>query len=593
MFFEFNPDGKNESIPSFDEMMLPVLEALLKNGGKASNEEIDLLVIELMNLPKDIMAIRHNDTSSRSEVSYRLAWARTYLKKYGMIRNESRGIWSLTDNFDGNLQTIDIEDIKRSVRNENHEKQRTCEDESNNLNGFETVQAFENMTISLLKDLASSQGKQAYLAYSDQFDLGIDLILPQGIDDCSESLDCVIKYFSTRNEKGSIDLSIIIDKHKSRSGKILLVTNVVISKEEISRIGDKIIVWDKDELIKKIDPEKPYAQYLLNAREALIKDIVRSENLDKNKDKEMFINNVKRAFKREDMTLFLGAGVSQDGGIPLWSTLIKQLHISMIHKLTENDELSFEEQKMISGLATDNEINSPLLQMRYIKSAFSASEYYEFVYSVLYKEKLNIEGELLNSIAKICTPQRSYCGIKCVVTYNFDDLLEKKLKQKDISFNVISCEEDKQLVERLNVYHVHGFLPSNKKMASSEPDLIFSEEDYHKVYRDAYSWSNLVQLNSLRENTCLFIGCSLTDPNLRRLLDVASRNGEKPRHYAFMKKSEIKDIKKIVIQNKDLIQIYQRINDNIQTGYYSQLGINIIWVDEYEEIPIILNSFLN
>jgi len=66
--------------------------------------------------------------------------------------------------------------------------------------------------------------------------------------------------------------------------------------------------------------------------------------------------------------------------------------------------------------------------------------------------------------------------------------------------------------------------------------LIFSEEDYNKIYSDAYSWSNLAQLNSFRDNTCLFIGCSLTDPNLRRLLDVAARSGEKPRHYAFLKK---------------------------------------------------------
>jgi restriction system protein len=31
-----------------------------------------------------------------TEVGYRLAWARTYLRKYGLLENSSRGVWSLT-----------------------------------------------------------------------------------------------------------------------------------------------------------------------------------------------------------------------------------------------------------------------------------------------------------------------------------------------------------------------------------------------------------------------------------------------------------------------------------------------------------------
>lgn len=44
--------------------------------------------------------------------------------------------------------------------------------------------------------------------------------------------------------------------------------------------------------------------------------------------------------------------------------------------------------------------------------------------------------------------------------------------------------------------------------------------------------------------------------------------------------------------NKDILRLYQTIDDNIQTAYYKNLGLNIIWIDDFEEIPQILNGFL-
>lgn len=147
-------------------------------------------------------------------------------------------------------------------------------------------------------------------------------------------------------------------------------------------------------------------------------------------------------------------------------------------------------------------------------------------------------------------------------------------------------------IDRLNIYHVHGYLPSKLDIIDGEPNLVFSEEDYHKVYRDAYSWSNLMQLNAFRDSTCLFIGCSLTDPNLRRLLDVAARSGENPRHYAFLKRDRIGLKSDSKEKHEELLSLYQRIDDNIREGYFRELGLNVIWVDEYEEIPEILIGLL-
>lgn len=83
-------------IPTYDSMMNPLLEALHKLGGSGNIDEINEMTIELLNLPDEVVDIPHGDNSARSEVEYRLAWTRTYLKKYGLLENSSRGVWAIT-----------------------------------------------------------------------------------------------------------------------------------------------------------------------------------------------------------------------------------------------------------------------------------------------------------------------------------------------------------------------------------------------------------------------------------------------------------------------------------------------------------------
>jgi len=76
------------------------------------------------------------------------------------------------------------------------------------------------------------------------------------------------------------------------------------------------------------------------------------------------------------------------------------------------------------------------------------------------------------------------------------------------------------LPNEIGIYHVHGFLP-RKDEIKTDNKITLSEDIYHAQYNDIYSWQNLVQLDKYQNCVCLFIGISLTDPNLRRLLDIA------------------------------------------------------------------------
>jgi restriction system protein len=88
------PDA-DVQIPRHNAMLWPVLVAVRRLGGTARLEEIDEAVIAAGDFSDDQLAVLHKD-GPRTEIAYRLAWARTYLKKMGMLSNETRGTWRTT-----------------------------------------------------------------------------------------------------------------------------------------------------------------------------------------------------------------------------------------------------------------------------------------------------------------------------------------------------------------------------------------------------------------------------------------------------------------------------------------------------------------
>lgn len=88
---------KENSLPTFKTMMNPTLQALRDLGGSASIEELYNQVVEIMELSDEQLEVIHNpEQGNRPEIEYRLAWTRSYLKKFGLLENSSRGIWALT-----------------------------------------------------------------------------------------------------------------------------------------------------------------------------------------------------------------------------------------------------------------------------------------------------------------------------------------------------------------------------------------------------------------------------------------------------------------------------------------------------------------
>ena len=101
-------------VPQYHELFNPTLVALHRLGGSGSIREIAEAVLEETSLPDEVVRQIHGK-GPQSELEYRLAWARTYLKNYGLLESSQRGIWALT--LRGRTEkTVDAGDVVRHTR---------------------------------------------------------------------------------------------------------------------------------------------------------------------------------------------------------------------------------------------------------------------------------------------------------------------------------------------------------------------------------------------------------------------------------------------------------------------------------------------
>lgn len=107
--------------PTYRELIVPTYKALLKLGGSGTNDEICEAVIEYLNLPDEAVDEAHLGSTNQTELEYQLAWARTYMKNYGVISNSARSVWAIEPGYTEE-KTIDAKEIISHMPKKKHEK---------------------------------------------------------------------------------------------------------------------------------------------------------------------------------------------------------------------------------------------------------------------------------------------------------------------------------------------------------------------------------------------------------------------------------------------------------------------------------------
>ncbi|URM36379.1 SIR2 family protein [Flavobacterium anhuiense] len=331
-------------------------------------------------------------------------------------------------------------------------------------------------------------------------------------------------------------------------------------------------------------------------------------NLPKSKvvSRKQIIKELIEHYEKEKLVFVLGAGVSMSFGLPNWDTLLQKLMITTIEK---EQNVS----TVLSKLFTNVFSPSPLIAGRYLQKFYDDKKlsFENAVRKVLYAEiDINKKSLLMDEIINFCVSPGKSPNLDSIITYNFDDILEQRLAKVGVEvphkpIYGIGMNPDGQLP----IFHVHGFLQQNGEL-TDQNQITFGELVYHKQYIDIYSWNNIVQINKFRDSNCLFIGSSLTDPNTRRLLDIAKKqNGENEGNHYIFKMRHKESIVKIKLQSllkenkellgekssaelnfdetvKFLIEIIERFEESDTASF----GVKTIWIDKWDDIPEIMQE---
>lgn len=206
---------------------------------------------------------------------------------------------------------------------------------------------------------------------------------------------------------------------------------------------------------------------------------------------------LQKSFQQARLSLYLGAGVSKASGLPSWEEFVQALYFT-----TLNDESYIYELRpfpnYLFALAewVLKQKNEPLdIVIRKIKQWYEGKDFIGMMSKTLYAglnkenfgdsvdnyllDELLSQNITLNAVVECCRKSvPGVSGVRSVITYNYDNLVEiglKKYPAEEANFQVIYKREHNIVAGKIPIYHVHGYIPYQDENVNYD-DIIFSED---------------------------------------------------------------------------------------------------------------------
>lgn len=474
----------------------------------------------------------------------------------------------------------------------------------NKLRKQEFIREFEVLILAILDNIATSKGKKKlkrrpefrYKSNERARIVLFDAMIEEGFDKIPDNTLIEVQSRYTPRTVHSVlrrirfldpefrSLILILGEELSENDKDDLITRA-------NRYRIRLDVWDYEKVFNLINNNEKISYKILNniGKEVFNQTIENAKKSSDNwiQERDEKVEKLKKAYENDEIILMLGAGTSKDAGVPSWNELLKKLNLSIINQKI-SDKLTAVEKNEIADELVSLQNGAPLVSASYIRSALG-EKFKDEIKKALYKNVKSINDQpLLETIAKLSQPRRKKVGIESIITYNFDDLLERHLERNGVEFKSMYREADYEEPTKIPIYHVHGFIPKEEKKYTNldQSVLVFSEDGYLHMQSDPYSWSNIVQIKALREKTCVLIGLSGIDPNLRRLFSIHSEKYDGCKHYILLQR----EIKSSVANKSNKYKEFSKLHHKIQEDTFKSIGLNIIWYENHSEVPQILEK---
>ncbi len=207
--------------------------------------------------------------------------------------------------------------------------------------------------------------------------------------------------------------------------------------------------------------------------------------------------------------------------------------------------------------------------------------------------------------------------IESIITYNFDNFIrqavkvllkspEKYFTEKEIEFlnkrfSLIYNKEKERLSEKvlvkdvhdnnnldsknvtLNcfpVYHVHGYIPDpNEEEIRESPDIVMALEEFVEQQTDGLSWEDSIQVSAFRNSNIIFIGCSMTDLTMKRMINYAHASGYNNKIF-ILNATSSPESSKSQVQDGDsqkfILNRQKNILDQLRRKYFESIGATYV-----------------
>ena len=135
----------------------------------------------------------------------------------------------------------------------------------------------------------------------------------------------------------------------------------------------------------------------------------------------------------------------------------------------------------------------------------------------------------------------------------------------------------------------HGLLPVNDtshKFSASIDKLVFLENEYLHIANNSFSWQSATFLNTCVSKHIVFIGTSLTDPNMRRWLSWTHTNrlDEMRQNNLNIKDSTQHYWIRTMPTNRDVLPWIE--------SAVAHLGIRVVWIETWDQVGLALGKML-